>query len=161
MGSGGKLPTDPFKGNSHINLKDLGYDPENNPIEDIRFVCANKSKKNPAFAHFKTDDASVKEILTTGECKKINDKMFEGHVKLDKPGNAYFEDTDFPDQKLSDIDYVDTDTSKTTSFFDAPFANKNDNAYWSLGENMECGNKKGENEDYETTHQIYVKQPPP
>jgi hypothetical protein len=66
----------------------LGYDPEKNPIEDIRFVCSNKSKKNPIFAHFKTDDAGVKEILTTGETKKINDKMFEGHVKLDKPGNA-------------------------------------------------------------------------
>jgi len=124
----GKMPGN-LKSNSHIDLKDGGFNEEQ--VKELRFFCTEKSDKK-YFWHFRTDSPTTLSTAFSGDQSKMNMKEFKDEYSdMIFPGRVLLWTRTMGQQQMEeDLDYIGT--NKTGGFWDTPFASRSTNKFWTV-----------------------------
>jgi len=163
-----KIPKD-LGTNSHIILKDLGY--EERDIKEVRFFCTEKTSKK-FYWHFKTNSIDIITTALSGDQRGLKtDSFIKNYTDLKFPGRTigWYKAIDL--DKLNQIDTVGYNPKG--SFWDTPFGSTGLSKFWTIkgdvtvGGRFECGTLHQDNISKEisslvrTHHSVWFRGEPP
>ena len=163
-----KIPKD-LTSNSHIILKDLGY--EERDIKEVRFFCTEKTSRK-FYWHFKTNSSNIITTALSGDQRGLNtETLIKHYTDLKFPGRTigWFKALEM--QNLNEIDTVGFNPKG--SFWDTPFGSSALNRFWTIkgnvdvGGRFECGTMHQDNISKEisslvdTHHTVWFRGEPP
>ena len=156
-----KLPSS-LKENSHINLKDGGFN--ENQVKELRFFCTEKSD-NKYFWHFRTGSASTIATAFSGDQSKMKLQEFKNeYSEMVFPGQALLWTRSMGQQQAEeDLDYLGK--SKSGGFWDKPFGSRSLKKNWIVKgtkkeEEWSCGTEHSstnENDQAYTHHTVFFR----
>ena len=155
--------------NSHINLKDLGY--EEKDILEIRFYCTEKAVKK-YYWHFKVNNPEVVNTALSGDQTLLKqDSFIKNYEELKFPGRTIGWNKAIDAGTLSNLDQVGF--NKKGNFWDTPFGSNGLGRYWTVKGNLqeggryECGTRHKDGVSKEITslvnthHTVWFRGEPP
>jgi len=136
--NGSKIPNS-LKMNSHINLKDAGFN--DSEIIDLRFFCTERLQKK-YFWHFTTSNNDIINLALTGDQRFLRTSSLAESYR-DLPFPSKNKDLNWirvmNKHKIGQIDFVKKNSNG--GLWDSPFGSTNRNKFWTVKGNVQSGGR--------------------
>ena len=156
-----------LKKNSHINLRDVGFDERD--VTELRFFCTERTNKK-FYWHFKIKNSELVTAALTGSQMELKSTSIKDYTDLDFPGDRIGWMKSVQSHELNEFDYAGQNLNG--SFWDTPFGSDSLKKFWTVkgnvrsGGRFECGtyHKDGMRSSYAglvmTHHTVWFRGPP-